>query len=309
MSSGPDPTLHKHPTGPLDSRHGSGSGIHAPTPDAATLGGDAVLEQRQERERAFHDRWASEVEASELDPIRRAFCPTTPETTYALRMLGDLSGRRLLDLGCGPGETSAWFAMQGAIVDAVDISPGMIEVARGLAERLEVSDRINFHVAPGESLPFPDAHFDVVFGHDCLHHMDLERARDEILRVIKPACRAVFAEPLGHNPIINYFRDLSPKTRTPDEVPLRFGDFKRLSKGFRTLEHKEFQFLTLSLFLWFFLVERSDPNRVRYWKKIIVEAEKYRSAFSVLDGFDHAMLALCPPAGRLCRMTVIALER
>lgn len=271
--------------------------------------GDVSLEVRQERERAFHDRWASEVEASQLDPIRRAFCPTTPETTYALRALGDLRGKRLLDVGCGPGETAVWFALQGAIVDAVDISPGMIEVARGLAERLAVADRITFHVAPGESLPFADATFDAVFGHDCLHHMDLVRARDEVRRVLKPSRRAVFAEPLGHNPIINFFRDLSPRTRTPDEVPLRFGDFRCLRQGFRALRHKEFQFATLALFLWFFVVERTDPNRVRYWKKIIVEAERYRGAFMVLDWIDHAMLLALPPAGRLCRMTVLVLER
>jgi SAM-dependent methyltransferase len=274
-----------------------------------TSGNELSLKARQERERTFHDGWASEVNASELDPIRRAFCPTTPETTYALRALGNLSGRRLLDLGCGTGETSAWLALQGARVDAVDLSPGMIAVARGLAERLGVADRITFHVAAGVSLPFEEASFDAVFGHDCLHHMDLERARDQILRVLKPQRPAVFAEPLGHNPIINYFRDLSPKTRTPDEVPLRFRDFRRLGRGFRSLRHREFQFATLSLFLWFFLIERSNPNQVRYWKKIIVEAERYRSAFSVLDWMDRALLAVVPAAGRLCRMTVVVLER
>ena len=139
--------------------------------------------------------------------------------------------------------------------------------------------------------------------------MDLARARDEVRRVLKPGCRAVFAEPLGHNPVINYFRDLSPRTRTPDEVPLRFSDFRWLREGFRSLRHKEFQFATLSLFLWFFLVERSDPNHVRYWKKIIVEAERYRSAFLALDWIDRAMLLVAPAAGRLCRMTVIVLER
>jgi len=286
---------------------------HAPPLAASASTGSPAgppnLEARHERERAFHDRWAAEVDASELDPIRRAFCPTTPETRYALRALGDLRGKRLLDLGCGPGETSAWFAMQGASVDAVDLSPRMVDVARGLSERLGVSEQIRFHVAAGESLPFADDTFDAVFGHDCLHHMDVDRARDEILRVLKPSCRAVFAEPLGHNPVINHFRDLSPKTRTPDEVPLRFSDFRRLRAGFRSLTHKEFQFATLSLFLWFFVVERSDPNHVRYWKKIIVEAERYRGAFRVLDWIDRGMLAACPPAGRLCRMTVIVLER
>ena len=93
------------------------------------------LESRQTRERNFHDLWAEEGEPSELDPIRRAFCVTTPETTYALKALGDLQGRRVLDVGCGSGETTVWFALQGAIVDAVDISPRMVEVSRGLAVR------------------------------------------------------------------------------------------------------------------------------------------------------------------------------
>jgi ubiquinone/menaquinone biosynthesis C-methylase UbiE len=278
-------------------------------PYAPPTGSAGCLGPRQQRERAFHDAWAAEVDQRELDPIRRAFCPTTPETTYALRSLGDLEGRQLLDLGCGAGETTAWLALQGAWVDGVDISSGMIAVARDLVGRLGVAGRVGLHVAPGEALPFRDGRFDRVFGHDCLHHMDFDRARGEIQRVLKPGGRAVFVEPLGHNPLINHFRDISPRTRTPDETPLRFSDFRRLKKGFRSLRHREYQFSTLALFLWFYVVERSDPNEVRYWKKIIVEAEKYRPAFVALDWIDRAMLTFCPPAGRLCRVTVIVMDR
>jgi len=267
------------------------------------------LGERQEREREFHDRWAAGVVTDGLDPARLASCPTTPETTWALRALGPVAGRRVLDLGCGYGETTTWLALSGAEVDAVDISPGMVEVSRRLAREKGVEERVRFHVAPGEALPFPDGAFSAVFGHDVLHHLDLERARDEILRVLAPGGIAVFAEPLGHNPVINLFRNLSPETRTPDEVPLRFADFPRLSRGFSAMKHREFQLFTLSLFLWFYLVERADPNQVRYWKKIIVEADRYRRAFALLNGIDRALLAVCPPLGRLCRMTVLVLHR
>jgi SAM-dependent methyltransferase len=267
------------------------------------------LRARQDREREFHDRWAGEVDLGGLDPRRLASCPTTPETTWALGSLGEIRGRRVLDLGCGYGETASWLALQGALVEAVDISPGMVEVSRRLAEREGLADRITFRVAPGESLPFADGAFEAAFGHDVLHHLDLDRARDELLRVLRPGGRAVFAEPLGHNPIINLFRNLSPETRTPDEVPLRFRDFKRLARGFRSFRHREFQLSTLSLFLWFYFIERADPNKERYWKKIVVEADRYRSAFSVLNALDRSLLAICPPAGRLCRMTVVVLER
>jgi SAM-dependent methyltransferase len=267
------------------------------------------LRARQQREREFHDRWAGQVDLGGLDPHRLASCPTTPETTWALGALGEIRGRRVLDLGCGYGETAAWLALQGAIVEAVDISPAMVEVSRRLAQRTGVADRITFHVAPGESLPVAGGAFDAAFGHDVLHHLDLGRARDELLRVLKPGARAVFAEPLGHNPIINLFRNLSPETRTPDEIPLRFRDFARLGHGFASMRHREFQLSTLSLFLWFYFIERADPNKERYWKKIIVEADRYRRAFAVLNALDRALLAVCPPVGRLCRMTVLVLEK
>lgn len=267
------------------------------------------LADRQRREREFHDRWAGDVDPGGLDPDRLASCPTTPETSWALRHLGDLRGKRVLDLGCGYGETSAWLAGRGARVDAVDISPRMVEVARELCVRRGLADRVQFHVAPGEQLPFTDGAFDAVFGHDVLHHLDLDRGRDELRRVLAPGGRGVFVEPLGHNPFINYFRDKSPETRTPDEVPLRFVDFDRFGRGFRSLRHREFQMTTLAIFLWFYAVERADPNEERYWKKIIVEADRYKTAFRALNAFDRTMLFLCPPLGRLCRMTVLVVER
>jgi SAM-dependent methyltransferase len=267
------------------------------------------LADRQAREREFHDEWASDVDPATLDPRRIAECPTTPETTWALQALGPLRDKRVLDLGSGTGETTAWLALAGARVEAVDISPRMIAVARDLCIRHGVADRVGFHVAPGEQLPFPGGHFDLVFGHDVLHHLDLERGRDELRRVLSPGGRGVFVEPLGHNPLINLFRERSPDTRTPDEVPLRFADFARFRHGFRSLRHREFQMATLGIFLWFYAVERADPNRERYWKKIIVEADRYARAFAVLNGIDRTLLALCPPLGRLCRMTAIVVER
>lgn len=292
-------------------RTGSGE-AGAPPPSAGTppsIAAGADLAARQMRERDFHDQWASDVDPASLDPVRLATCPTTPETRHAFRVLGDVRGRRVLDLGCGYGETSAYLALQGARVDAVDISPRMLEVARRLAARFGVAELIAFHVAPGEQLPFLDESFDAVFGHDVLHHLDLDRAGHEVRRVLVPGGRAVFVEPLGHNPLLNLFRERSPETRTPDEVPLRFRDFTPLGRSFRRLRHREFQLATLALFLWFYVGQRADPNRVRYWKKIIDEAERWRRPFAVLEAIDRVLLAVCPPLRRLCRMTVIELER
>ncbi len=267
------------------------------------------LRARQEREREFHDRWAAAIDPDALDPERVATCPTTPETLYALSLLGNLRGRSVLEVGCGHGELTAWLARQGAVLTTRDLSPGMVDVARRLARSLGLEERIRFDVGPGESLPYPEGAFDVVFGHDVLHHMDLRAARDEVRRVLRPGGLAVFAEPLGHNPVLRYFRDRSRGTRTPDERPLLFPDFRLLGEGFRSLRHREFHLCTMALFLWFRFVERLDPNEVRYWKRIIDRADRYRRPFAFLNALDRALFAIFPPSRRWSRMTVIELRK
>lgn len=265
------------------------------------------LERRLERERDFHDRWARDVDVDSLDPARTASCPTTPETLHALSLLGNVSGRRILEVGCGHGELTAWFAQRGADLTTRDLSPGMVEVARALVRRLGLEKRVRFDVGPGESLPYEDGAFDVVFGHDVLHHMDLSRGMREIGRVLRDGGMAVFAEPLGHNPVLNWFRDASPETRTPDERPILFRDFKVMAGEFSAFRHREFHLATMAIFLWFRFGERLDPNRVRYWKRIIEQADRYRRPFAFLNALDRALFTVFPPARRWARMTVIQL--
>jgi ubiquinone/menaquinone biosynthesis C-methylase UbiE len=84
---------------------------------------------------------------------------------------------------------------QAGVLDeghVTDISPGMVDVAVRNAKALgfEVEGR----VADAESLPYHDAEFDLVVGHAVLHHIpDVELALREVLRVLKPGGRFVFA--------------------------------------------------------------------------------------------------------------------
>jgi 2-polyprenyl-3-methyl-5-hydroxy-6-metoxy-1,4-benzoquinol methylase len=57
---------------------------------------------------------------------------------YEFRMgqlLGEVAGRRFLDLGCGTGQEAVYFALQGANVTAIDISPVGIELTQIRAKR------------------------------------------------------------------------------------------------------------------------------------------------------------------------------
>jgi ubiquinone/menaquinone biosynthesis C-methylase UbiE len=109
-----------------------------------------------------------------------------------------------LELGCGTGFFTLNLKLAGVLDDAhvTDLSPGMVAVAQRNARALGFE--IEGRVADAEELPYPDDTFDLVIGHAVLHHIpDVGLAFREILRVLKPGGRFVFAgEPTRHGDIV-----------------------------------------------------------------------------------------------------------
>jgi len=114
--------------------------------------------------------------------------------------------RTALELGCGTGFFLLNLVQAGVIArdggHVTDISPGMVEVAKRNAQGLgfDVAGR----VADAEVLPYDDDSFDLVVGHAVLHHIpDVEKSLREVLRVLKPGGRFVFAgEPTEYGDIV-----------------------------------------------------------------------------------------------------------
>jgi SAM-dependent methyltransferase len=99
-----------------------------------------------------------------------------------------------LEIGCGTGFFLLNLKQAGVLDEAhvSDLSPGMVQAAirNGTALGFDVDGR----VADAESIPYDDATFDLVVGHAVLHHIpDVELALREVLRVLKPGGRFVFA--------------------------------------------------------------------------------------------------------------------
>src|SRR5437899_4402 len=69
-----------------------------------------------------------------------------------LRLCGDVSGKRVLDLGCGSGENAVGFARQGAHVIALDRSLSHLHLARKLASESEV--KVEWHESDVADLAF-----------------------------------------------------------------------------------------------------------------------------------------------------------
>ncbi|RME49866.1 MAG: class I SAM-dependent methyltransferase [Deltaproteobacteria bacterium] len=258
-------------------------------------------------EAAFHDAWAASIDPGTLAVRENFEAETACENRFALAELSPVAGKRLLDLGCGAGETSVYFALAGARVTAVDLSGEMLRVARRLAAAHGVS--LETVQTPAETLPFPDESFDCVFGNGVLHHVALHPTLEEVHRVLVPGGKAVFIEPLPYNPIIRVYRWIARAVRTPTETPFSFRELPRIRKTFRRVEHREFWLTTLTLFLYFFFVRRYHPSRVRYWKRVIEEAEALAPLYRPLKRIDDRLLGAFPFLGRLCWNTVLVLTK
>ena len=107
-----------------------------------------------------------------------------------------------------------------------------------------------------------------------------------MLRVLKPGGKACFWDPLKHNPIINVYRKIATKVRTEDEHPLDINIIKYARSLFKEVNYDTFWLCSLWIFLQFYLMERVNPNKERYWKKIISEEKRLRGEYLFLEKLD-----------------------
>lgn len=108
------------------------------------------------------------------------------------RMLGDVAGCDVLDLGCGTGYLAIKLAFRGARVVGVDHSPAMIEVARRNASEARAEVRLEVCSA-ADLAPFDDAQFDCVACNYVLMDVaDMRAVVREAFRVLRPGGSAAF---------------------------------------------------------------------------------------------------------------------
>ena len=178
-------------------------------------------------------------------PRHYALNPTYSIFVKMKEMLGEISGKRILEYGCGEGWITAEMASMGGRVDAFDISSEAIENATQFLRKNNLLDKCNLKQMAAEQLNYNDETYDLVVGFAILHHLDLSKAVPELVRVMKKGGRAYFAEPLGENPVVNLYRYLTPQYRTPTEKPIVFKEFNKFLVNFVSYKHTEYFFLTL----------------------------------------------------------------
>lgn len=130
-----------------------------------------------------YDRWAPAYE-SRMNPLQEI------EEAALRRLLPDLSGRHVLDIGCGTGRVSRIALERGASsVVGVDLSSSMLDEARARSGR-------SVEFLPGDvcALPFEASTFDVLTCALVLGHVErLGNALSEMNRVLRPGGRIVIS--------------------------------------------------------------------------------------------------------------------
>jgi len=249
------------------------------------MASDTITHQR---EAAFHDAWAGSTQIEDV-LVRECFeAPTALENRFILSRMGNLNGKRLLDIGAGLGESSMYFALKGAQVTMTDISPGMVQSGRELARKFRVE--VEAVVSGAEDLCVPPQTYDFVYIANTIHHVqDRNALFQKIHRALKPGGLFFSYDPLAYNPAINVYRRIATEVRSEDESPLEIADLRLARKYFPGVQHREFWIATLLLFVKYYAVDRVQPNRDRYWKRILRETPETLRWWMPLRAIDAAL--------------------
>lgn len=204
--------------------------------------------ERAEVERSVVEARETEAAGLRMDEVqlRRYLNPSTESPyslEYAFSLLGDLTGKTVLDFGCGSGGNAVVLRARGAHVLALDISPHLLDCTKKRLAAHNFHDGAEFLLASGHAMPIPSNSVDVVLGAAILHHLDLAESSAELMRILKPGGFAVFIEPVRDPRAYVIARKLVPNRSediSPFEYPLTSKQLDTFRRGFVTSAKRRF---------------------------------------------------------------------
>jgi SAM-dependent methyltransferase len=146
-----------------------------------------TLRDHERKNREFWDRTSADYQSKHAEQLNKKELAwgvwAMPEAR--LLVLGDVTGKDVLEFGCGAAQWSIFLAQRGAHPVGLDLSAEQLAHARVLMDRAGVDFPL-VH-ASAESVPLPDASFDIVFcDHGAMSFADPERTVPEAARLLRP---------------------------------------------------------------------------------------------------------------------------
>jgi SAM-dependent methyltransferase len=245
-----------------------------------------MSDDRLKREIEFHnDRFGHDEDVRQ--DADKYYAITENAKSYFRKVAGNYCrGKRLLEYGCGAGGQTGQWVNLGATVTGIDISEEGVKKAQQFA-----ADRgfdATYHVRNAEDTGFDANSFDVIVGTAILHHLDLNKSFSELARLLSADGHGIFIEPLGHNPLINLYRRLTPAMRTPDEHPLTVSDIRIAESYFARVNTKCFGLFSLGA-----VPFRNTPL--------------FGPVYGALEAIDQGLMSLFPFLRKYAWMVVLDL--
>ena len=246
------------------------------------------MDARKQNEKEYHDKVFADGTRS---VVGKYYAVTRKSVAFYRDYLEThCPNRSALEYGCGPESYAFVMARKGTKVIGIDISETAIEQVKELALKEEAGKNTSFFVMDAEALKFEAQQFDLICGTGILHHLDLPRAFAELARTLKPDGSAIFVEPLGHNPFIRLYRQLTPKLRTADEHPLLMRDLDLCRQYFGGIEARHYHLFSLL----------AVPFR---------KAPGYSGLLACCEKLDQFVFKVCPPLRRFSWMVILILSK
>lgn len=178
-----------------------------------------LFKERGNRDAIYHDSNYWDSRASAREGMARSLWPSNVfnevwdirQRDLIVRMLGDVRDRRVVDVGCGTGRMSRFFAAAGAReVVGVDFSPSTVVAAREeTAQTAQANAPIKFaegdvvagldHLGVGS---FDDAIVLGCFSVACRDEASLEKAMRNVGRLVRKGGRVLIMEPIHRSPLL-----------------------------------------------------------------------------------------------------------
>jgi len=184
--------------------------------------------------------------------------------------LGNVHGKKVLEIGCGSGEQASYLAAQGAIVTVIDISAESLKTAQELAKKKEVElTAVRMYI------------------NSTLMHVQQQKVLQECSRVLKKGGRLVVIEPLRYAPLVQIYR-LFSSYRKMNPQYATFKMFRAGKEYFADYNHQEFYLFSSALLPVFSL--------------------KYRwlhQSYDTISKVDNFLLKIIPPLRYGCWVSVV----
>ena len=244
------------------------------------------MDSRKAREQSFHNKVFSDN--SRWQQVSKFYAITQRSLKFYEAFLdAHAPGKRVLEYGCGPDGFALSLAEKAARVTGIDISDVAVQMSQDEAKARGL-ENLDFQQMDAEALTFEDGTFDLICGTGIIHHLELDRAYAELARTLRPDGYAIFREPLGHNFLINWYRNRTPHLRTEDEHPLLVKDLHLSSAYFDHVKYHYFHFASIA----------ATPFR---------KLPGFGLLLGMLEKFDQLAFALLPPLRKQAWMVVIVL--